>query len=234
MKRLATVAALLLPISVYADTACLSELTDRAAEARECQVNQTISQSCDDELRDVEIQRLTCLRDGADPERVSTAIQLGELMIKGNPKNSPANEWLEAKVAELVNVRLDKLMRQTLDEQVSRRLEGLVVKVEAQDDLIDQLDAAMATVEGRILQVASDMEFQFSVERDERKKLAERTRADLSSLEKTGNLDATLNRTINTIQERLKAIDASRASLNAELLKVQGQVNGLMLDRSVR
>jgi len=234
MKRLATVVALLFPISVSADTACLSELTDRAAEARECQVNQTISQSCDDEVRDVEIQRLTCLRDGADPERVSTAIELGELMVKGNPKNSPANEWLEAKVAELVNVRLDKLMRQTLDEQVSRRLEGLVVKVEAQDDLIDKLDAAMATVEAHVLQLGSDMEFQFSVERDERKKLAERTRADLAKLEKTGNLDASLNRTINTIQERLKAIDASRASLNAELLKVQGQVNGLMLDRTRR
>lgn len=43
-----------------------------------------------------------------------------------------------------------------------------------------------------------------------------------------------LERRLRTIEERLKAIDASRAAVNAELLKVQGQVNGLMLDRTFR
>lgn len=111
---------------------------------------------------------------------------------------------------------------------------ALETQTKALQSELEKMDAAVATVEGRALQIGSDMEFQFSVERDERAKLAADLNAKIAQATQAQGTSVELERRLRTIEERLKAIDASRAALNAELLKVQGQVNGLMLDRTVR
>jgi len=187
---------------------CLDDVTDAAKDLKACLVEQSTSNDCGEQSRQLEIKKLICERDGADKRNIQLSVDIGNLMIAGDLEDAPITEVITKAVVTEINSRLD--------------------------GKIDDWDAALAATERRLLQVAGDMKFLFSVERDERTKLA----ADLSNKINQATIvqgsSSELERRIRTIEERLKAIDASRAALNAELLKVQGQVNGLMLDRTVR
>jgi len=141
--------------SVAAGKECLDDVTDAAIKAKECLLSVNEKTACKQELKQVELSKLICLRDGASDREVEISEKIGDLMVDGEIEDSP----LARLVAQIVKKRLEK----------------------------------------RPLGLPTDLE-----------------------------------RRLRTIEERLKTSDASRVSWNAELLKVQGQVNGLMLDRSVR
>jgi len=181
-------------------------------------------------------------------EQGKTLAQLGETVVTQNTQITEAlaslgvlRKEIESQVSELAKLAAaDKQLSselatsgKTLSTQ-SSQISALETQTRALQTEVETADAAMATVEGTLLQVSSDMEILFSVERDERAKLATDLNAKINQLGQSQGTSVELERRLRTIEERLKAIDASRASLNNELLKVQGQVNGLMLDRSVR
>lgn len=181
-------------------------------------------------------------------EQGKTLVTLGETVVAQDARIAEAlaslgvlRKEIESQVSELSQLSAaDKQMAQQLagTETAAKardtKLSALETQTTALQTELETVDAALATVEGRVLQVGSDMEFQFSVERDERTKLAADLNAKINQAAQPPGTSVELERRLRTIEERLKAIDASRASLNSELLKVQGQVNGLMLDRSVR
>lgn len=181
-------------------------------------------------------------------EQGKTLVTLGETVVAQDAKISQAvaslavlRSEIEKQVKELSQLSAaDKQIEQQLamsDKSAAAQksqLSALETQTTGLQTELEALDAGLATVEGRVLQVSSDMDFQFSVERDERAKLAVDLNAKIKQAAQPEGTSVELERRLRTIEERLKAIDASRASLNAELLKVQGQVNGLMLDRTVR
>lgn len=185
-------------------------------------------------------------------EQGKTLVTLGETVVAQDARIAEAlaslgvlRTEIESQVTELSQLSAaDQQLEQQLEQQLveaasagtsrDSKLSALETQTQALQSELEAADAALATVEGRVLQVGSDMEFQFSVERDERAKLAADLNAKINQAAQPQGTSVELERRLRTIEERLKAIDASRASLNAELLKVQGQVNGLMLDRSVR
>lgn len=181
-------------------------------------------------------------------EQGKTLVKLGETVVAQDAKISQTvaslavlRSEIEKQVKELSQLSAaDKQIEQQLaasDKSAAAQksqLSALETQTTGLQTELEALDAGLATVEGRVLQVSSDMDFQFSVERDERAKLAADLNAKIKQAAQPEGTSVELERRLRTIEERLKAIDASRASLNAELLKVQGQVNGLMLDRTVR
>ena len=181
-------------------------------------------------------------------EQGKTLVTLGETVVAQDALIAEALASLGVLRTEIESQVTELSQLSAADEQIAQQLAGTETAAKARDTKLsaletqttalqremEKVDAALATVEGRVLQVGSDMEFQFSVERDERAKLAADLNAKINQAAQPQGTSVEIERRLRTIEERLKAIDASRAALNSELLKVQGQVNGLMLDRSVR
>jgi len=181
-------------------------------------------------------------------EQGKTLAQLGETVVAQDARLKEALASLGVLRNEIASqvTQLSELsvagsqMQKKLDANASALTQqgsgvaSLETQTKALQAELEKIDAAVATVEGRALQISSDMEFQFSVERDERAKLAADLNAKIAQASQSQGTSAELERRLRTIEERLKAIDASRTALNTELLKVQGQVNGLMLDRTAR
>lgn len=141
---------------------------------------------------------------------------------------------IESQVKQLATLSAEQAEVKRQASLSDELIKGQSARTDELVSSIDKLDASIATVEGQALQIGSDMEFQFSVERDERAKLTADLNRKLEQQSQSQNVATDLERRLRTIEDRLKAIDASRTALNTELLKVQGQVNGLMLDRSSR
>ena len=141
---------------------------------------------------------------------------------------------IESQVKQLATLSAEQADVKRQASLSDERIKSQSARTDALASNIDKLDASIATVEGQALQIGSDMEFQFSVERDERAKLTADLNRKLEQQSQSQSVATDLERRLGTIEDRLKAIDASRTALNTELLKVQGQVNGLMLDRSSR
>lgn len=92
----------------------------------------------------------------------------------------------------------------------------------------NQAGESIKALEQRIAQLTSDLDFQLSIERDERAKLVDR-------LEQTSqSASETLMPRVSEIEARLGAIDSSRQSVNSELLKIKQQLNTLMLEGAIR
>lgn len=136
---------------------------------------------------------------------------------------------IDSQVQQLSELNAARAQTESAVAQNNSRLEGQLTQVNALETETGRLASEIDRIEQKAVQIGSDMEFQLSVERDERAKLAAEMKAKLD-----GAAGAATEQRLRTIEERLKAIDAARATLNAELLKVQGQVNGLMLDQTVR
>lgn len=181
-------------------------------------------------------------------EQGKTLVKLGETVVAQDARIGEAvaslgvlRKEIQSQVTELSKLTVADQQRskdlaaseKTINAQKSQ-ISALETQTKALMAELEKADAALATVEGSVLQVSSDMEFQFSVERDERAKLAAELNAKISQAAQSQGTSIELEKRLRTIEERLKAIDASRAALNADLLKVQGQVNGMMLERGVR
>ena len=97
------------------------------------------------------------------------------------------------------------------------------------NDLVTSKDKQIAQLNDRVAQLNSDLEFQLSIERDERARLSEQ----LDQV-KAGSNSSDLDGRIATIEERLRSIDSSRQSVNAELLNIKQQLNTLLLEGAIR
>ena len=97
------------------------------------------------------------------------------------------------------------------------------------NDLVASKDKQIAQLNERVAQLNSDLEFQLSIERDERARLSEQ----LEQI-KAGSNSSKLDGRIATIEDRLRSIDSSRQSVNAELLKIKQQLNTLLLEGAIR
>jgi predicted nucleic acid-binding Zn-ribbon protein len=97
------------------------------------------------------------------------------------------------------------------------------------NDLVTSKDKQIAQLNDRVAQLNSDLEFQLSIERDERARLSEQ----LDQV-KAGSNSSELDGRIATIEDRLRSIDSSRQSVNAELLNIKQQLNTLLLEGAIR
>jgi len=97
------------------------------------------------------------------------------------------------------------------------------------NDLVARKDKQITQLSERIAQLNSDLEFQLSIERDERARINEQ----LDQV-KSGSNANDLDGRIATIEDRLRSIDSSRQSVNAELLNIKQQLNTLLLEGAIR
>jgi len=97
------------------------------------------------------------------------------------------------------------------------------------NDLFASKDKQIVQLNERVAQLNSDLEFQLSIERDERARLSEQ----LDQV-KSGSSSSDIDGRIATIEERLRSIDSSRQSVNAELLNIKQQLNTLLLEGAIR
>ena len=112
---------------------------------------------------------------------------------------------------------------QSLTGQVTKAVTG----VETQEAKLEQLQESLKNVEESSNQLGANVEFQLSVERDERAKFQSTVNAQLQKMAaQTGNQPA-LERRVAELEELISGIDASRRSLTAKLLELQTQVSGL-------
>ena len=103
---------------------------------------------------------------------------------------------------------------------------GVDKQLKTLSDSLAKLSKANSALQKQLTQLSSDTEFQLSIERDERAKLADR-------IQKGGDT-LPIERRLVTIEERLASIDSSRKTVNDELLKVKQQVNTLLLEGAIR
>ena len=103
---------------------------------------------------------------------------------------------------------------------------GVDKQLKTLSDSLAKLSKANGALQKQLTQLSSDTEFQLSIERDERAKLAERIQ--------NGGDTLPIERRLVTIEERLASIDSSRKTVNDELLKVKQQVNTLLLEGAIR
>ena len=103
---------------------------------------------------------------------------------------------------------------------------GVDKQLKTLTDSLAKLSKANGALQKQLTQLSSDTEFQLSIERDERAKLADR-------IQKGGDT-LPIERRLVTIEERLASIDSSRKTVNDELLKVKQQVNTLLLEGAIR
>lgn len=111
-----------------------------------------------------------------------------------------------------------------LSGQISQAQQQLKDVVDADE----QVESSLTSLDQRLTQLASDVEFQLSIERDERAKLADRLQ------QSSQDASQTLSPRISDIEARLGSIDSSRQSVNSELLKIKQQLNSLMLEGAIR
>lgn len=112
---------------------------------------------------------------------------------------------------------------QSLTGQVTKAVAG----VETQEAKLEQLQDTIKNVADSSSQLGSNVEFQLSVERDERAKLQSTVNAQLQKMAAQGGKQPALEARIAELEQLISGIDASRRSLTAKLLELQTQVSGL-------
>jgi hypothetical protein len=111
-------------------------------------------------------------------------------------------------------------------KEALNKASGVDKQLKTLSDSLAKLSKANSALQKQLTQLSSDTEFQLSIERDERAKLADR-------IQKGGDT-LPIERRLVTIEERLASIDSSRKTVNDELLKVKQQVNTLLLEGAIR
>lgn len=106
-------------------------------------------------------------------------------------------------------------------DQQSATVKSVVEKAEALAAQIGEIQTGLEQADARISQVVADVEFQLSVERDERAKL----QADMQRTAAQSGGNAALEARVKELEGLIAGIDASRRSLTAKLLELQNQIS---------
>lgn len=135
-----------------------------------------------------------------------------------------ALEVIRAEIAnQLTKLAEFDVQTQSLTGQVTKAVTG----VETQETKLERLQDSLKNVEESSSQLGANVEFQLSVERDERAKFQSSVNAQLQKMAAQGGNQPALEARVAELEELISGIDASRRSLTAKLLELQTQVSGI-------
>lgn len=112
-------------------------------------------------------------------------------------------------------------------ETLLSQLSQLDEKTSANEANYSALQSSLEELDGSFARLASDIEFQLSVERDERAKLQAELNSRVNSLNQSGSQTSALVGRVSELESLIAGIDASRQSLTAKLVELQAQISNI-------